>query len=102
MTDNSETEPAGGPRALNHAAYDVPPDRPAVDCDYCGRPFADESLLALHRGLAHSADLTEAEHAAFEATYETETGQLRRFRLKTLAALVFLYFGLLMVYALVI
>jgi len=82
--------------------YDVPPDRSAAECDYCGRPFADESLLALHRGHEHPDEATESDRAAFEDTYEAETGQLRRFRLKSLTALVCLYFGLLMVYALVI
>jgi hypothetical protein len=97
MTDHHTTE-SGDPGI----DYDVPPDRSAVECDYCGRPFADESLLALHRGYTHPTETTESERAAFEDAYETETSRLRRFRLKSLAALVLLYFGLLMVYALVI
>jgi len=101
MSDTDSIETAASERT-DGTAYDVPPDRSAVDCEYCGRPFAGESLLALHRGHAHPTQITESECEAFEDAYDAETGQLRRFRLKSLTALVLLYFGLLMVYALVI
>jgi hypothetical protein len=80
-------------------AYDAESD--AVVCEYCGTPFADEDLLALHRGHDHRDALTDDERAAFESAYEGEQDEIRRFRLKALGALVLLYFGFLMVYAVV-
>lgn len=104
MTEISPTGPAG-PSAdgedPDDTAYDVPPDAPVAECGYCGRPFESEGLLALHRGRAHESAITEAERTAYEEAYEAESGQLGRFRLKALAALVLVYFGLLMVYAVV-
>ncbi|WP_436927199.1 C2H2-type zinc finger protein [Halosimplex amylolyticum] len=81
--------------------YDVPPDRTPVECEYCGRPLENEGLLALHRGQVHADVIGDEERAAYESTHEAETGQLRRFRLKALAVLILVYFGLLMVYAVV-
>jgi hypothetical protein len=78
---------------------DVPPSRPVYACDRCGQPFAAESRLALHRGLAHPDDLTAAEREAFRAARDEEVADLRRFRLLALAALVALYFGFLFAYA---
>ncbi|MFC7139025.1 C2H2-type zinc finger protein [Halosimplex aquaticum] len=82
-------------------SYDVPPDRTPAECAYCGRPFESDGLLALHRGQVHPDAIDEAEREAYEEAHEAETGQLRRFRLKALAVLVVVYFGLLMVYAVV-
>ena len=81
--------------------FDLPADADAVDCGHCGRPFADEELLALHRGHAHPGRLTEEERGAFEAAYEAETTEMRRFQLKAAGVVILLYFLLLMVYALV-
>lgn len=81
--------------------YDIRPDLPVYECDYCGRPFAQESWLALHRGQEHPGELTDAHAEAFREVHTDEEAQLRRFRLKALGTLVVLYFGLLMVYALV-
>lgn len=79
--------------------YHVPPDADVHACGYCGRPFAREEWLALHRGLDHPDRLTAAERDAFEAAFAAEEEALRVFRLKALAALVVLYFGALMAYA---
>ncbi|WP_338741577.1 DNA-binding protein [Haloplanus salilacus] len=79
----------------------VPPGASAHVCERCGRPFADEEYLSLHRGLDHAADLSAAEREAFEAAHESEVADLQRFRLLALAALVALYFGFLMTYAVV-
>jgi len=78
-----------------------PADADAAECGYCGRPFPDGELLALHRGHAHPDRLTGKEREAFEAAYETETAAMRRFQLKAAGAVILLYFLLLMVYALV-
>jgi len=107
MTDTDRSEggrPARQPAASARSgvAYEVPADRSSVECEHCGRPFAGEALLALHRGHAHADALSGPEREAFENAYDAESKQLRRFRLKALSALVALYFGLLMVYALVI
>ena len=58
-------------------------------------------MLALHLGHAHHDRLTAEEKAAFEAAYEDETTEMRRFQLKAAGAVILLYFLLLMVYALV-
>ncbi|PSP82239.1 DNA-binding protein [Halobacteriales archaeon QS_1_68_17] len=79
--------------------YAVPDGESPVACRYCGRPFGDDQLLALHRGLEHGDRLGDDERAAFEDALASERDQLRRFRLKALAALVALYFGLLIAYA---
>jgi len=81
--------------------YDVPKDESAYECRHCGRPFAHEEWLALHRGLDHPARLDEEEVAAFRAAHDEEESELGNFRLRALGALVVVYFCLLMIYALV-
>jgi hypothetical protein len=81
--------------------YEVPKDAPAHECRYCGRPFAREEWLALHRGLEHPAELDDEEVAAFREAHADEEESLGQFRLKALGALVLVYFCLLMIYALV-
>ncbi|MDS0259226.1 C2H2-type zinc finger protein [Haloarcula sp. S1CR25-12] len=82
-------------------AYDVPDGAPAYECRYCGRPFAREEWLALHRGLDHPERLDDEEVTAFRAAHEAEESELGSFRLRALGALVVIYFCLLMIYALV-
>jgi hypothetical protein len=81
--------------------YDVPEDETAYECGYCGRPFAREEWLALHRGLDHPAQLDDEQVAAFRAAHDAEESALGNFRLRALGALVIIYFCLLMIYALV-
>lgn len=80
---------------------DPAPDDGPLACAYCGRRFARAEWLALHRGLDHSEAIGPAEREAFEEAYRAEEPDLRFFRLKALAALVVLYFGFLIVYAIV-
>jgi hypothetical protein len=80
---------------------DVPPDATPYVCDRCGQPFARETHLALHRGLDHAASLSDEERRAYETAHDEEVEDLRRFRLLALAALVALYFGFLLTYAVV-
>lgn len=68
-------------------------------CSYCGRRFVDGRVLALHRGREHPDRLSAGERTAYDAAYEAETAELRRFRLKALAVLVFVYFGFLFAYS---
>ena len=78
-----------------------PPEEPAV-CSHCGARFVDDELLALHRGLGHDAELTEAEREAYADAVASERDDIRLFRLKALAALLVLYFGFIFVYAFVL
>ena len=52
-------------------------------------------------GHEHRDELDDDRLAAFEEAYEAEQDEIRLFRLKALGALVLLYFGFLMVYAVV-
>ncbi len=79
----------------------VPADATAHVCERCGRPFAGAGRLALHRGLEHGEELSAGEREAFDDAREDEEAALRRFRLLALAALVALYFGFLLTYAVV-
>ncbi|WP_226010237.1 C2H2-type zinc finger protein [Halomicrobium salinisoli] len=79
--------------------YDVPTDEPVYRCDRCGRPFAREDWLRLHRGVDHPGDLDDEEIAAYRDAFADEQADIRRFRLKALGALILIYFGLLMIYA---
>jgi hypothetical protein len=78
---------------------DVGDTGPPYDCSYCDRRFHRKSYLALHRGQEHTRELSTADQAAYEEAREEEAEQLRLFRLQALAALVFIYFGFLLVYA---
>ena len=77
------------------------PDQPAV-CEHCGDRFADEHLLALHRGQSHREALTDDESEAYREARADERDEVRLFRLKALAALLALYFGFIYVYAFVL
>ncbi|WP_018258746.1 DUF7410 domain-containing protein [Halomicrobium katesii] len=79
--------------------YHVPTSAPVYECAYCGRPFACERFRALHRGLEHASDLDDDEVERFRDAYREEAESIGMFRLKALAALVLVYFGLLMIYA---
>lgn len=85
---------------MDHDTH-VPASAATHVCERCGQPFADEEYLALHRGLDHPDDLSPGEREAFESAHESEVADLRRFRLLALGALVALYFGFLMTYAVV-
>jgi hypothetical protein len=81
--------------------YSVPEGAAAYECAYCGRPFAREEWLALHRGLDHPGLVDDAEAEAFREAYGDEQDELGQFRLKALGALILVYFGLLLIYAVV-
>ena len=80
---------------------EIRPDLPVYECEHCGRPFARRAWLALHRGQAHPGDLDDEAVEAVREAHADEEADLRRFRLKALGTLVVLYFGLLLVYAMV-
>jgi hypothetical protein len=85
----------------DHAHGEDNDDDDDATCEYCSDRFPTEQLRDLHRGLEHYDVLDDADRAAYEAAYEAETESLRSFRLRALAALVLLYFGFLMLYAVV-
>jgi hypothetical protein len=76
-------------------------DSPAGECDYCGHPFPTTDRLVLHKGLEHPQELDADEEDAFLSARADEEDELRTLRLKALGALVLLYFGFLMLYAIV-
>ena len=85
---------------MTHISTEVPSGQiPTNTCEYCGRPFATQNRLNLHRGLAHYGVLDETEKEAFETARSNEEDDLRLFRLKALGMIVILYFGFLFLYA---
>lgn len=80
---------------------DVPESATVHRCQYCDRPFRREDQRTLHVGLEHYDRMTDAEEAAFRESYEAESDRLGLYRLKLAGALVVLYFGLLLLYAVV-
>ncbi len=67
-------------------------------CPQCDRPFARAEYVTLHRGLDHPETLSEEGRERFIETYRGETDEIRRFRLKALAALIGMYFAFLYLY----
>jgi hypothetical protein len=102
-TPSNSTDADAAPSAAARTAVEtvVPPDGPVHRCAYCDRPFAEESYLVLHRGLAHADELSADEREAFTAAYGEEEADLRRFRIVALGLLVLLYFGFLFAFAVV-
>lgn len=81
--------------------YDIPPEASVHRCRYCDQPFAEAELLALHRGIDHPEAIDASEREAYEEARAEEDDDIRRYRIIALGLLVLLYFGLLMIYALV-
>ncbi|MGM0605457.1 MAG: C2H2-type zinc finger protein [Halobacteriota archaeon] len=79
------------------------PDRedPFV-CPYCSFPLPDDEQLRLHVGLRHYHVSSAAEREAFRTAYATEQQRLNRFRIVALGGLVALYFGFLIIYAILV
>lgn len=67
-------------------------------CRVCGRAFPESRLLVLHRGVRHANALTEGEKEAYVEAYREEEAELHSFRIRALAVLVVLYFGVLFLY----
>jgi len=81
--------------------YNTPANAPIHRCEHCNRPFAEDELLSIHKGLDHAEQLDDEELAAFERAYDEETDELRRYQIIAVGAIVLLYFGLLLTYALI-
>jgi hypothetical protein len=91
--------PGDGTERSGSTATGEKPDAGPFGCPYCDRRFAREDWLALHEGLDHEPALSAEERAAYEAALDAEREQLRLFRYKALGALVLLYFGFVILYA---
>lgn len=70
-------------------------------CPYCDREFPNQDILTHHKGRTHADDLSERERDAVRAALKQETTQLRMYQLEALILLILLYFGFLLVYAVV-
>lgn len=77
-------------------------DDPAATCPYCDRPFATKRLRSLHLGEVHADELTDAERAEVTEAQEAEGDDLWVYHLKITAAMVFLTFGFVYTYAVVL
>lgn len=71
----------------------------AQTCPYCGQPFPTRRILRLHEGREHFTELSTEKQHAVRAAADEEATQLRRFQLKAILGLIFLYFGFLFTYA---
>ena len=76
-------------------------ETPAGICEYCDQPFPTDERLVLHKGLEHYQRLDDTERASFNSALTDEKDDLRSLRLRALAMLVGLYFGFLLLYAIV-
>lgn len=96
MTDTAP--PTANPESLpTEAAFTV--DGEAEYCPHCGRPLADEQLLALHVGEEHSDAMSEADITGYEAAREQEDDDLFVFHIKVMAAITLVTFVFIYTYA---
>jgi len=79
----------------------VPADAERFDCPHCDRVFARERHRDLHRGQTHPDAVSEAAATAYREAARAEWAALRRYRYVALGALVLLYFGFLVAFAVV-
>lgn len=70
-------------------------------CPYCDRKFPNQEILTHHKGRAHTDDLSEREQNSFRNALDQEAKQLRIYQLQALILLILLYFGFLLIYAVV-
>ena len=66
-------------------------ETPAIQCPYCGRPFARRRHGVLHVVEAHPGRATETEREAYDAVHEEESDDLFVYHLKVMFALGALY-----------
>jgi len=77
----------------------VPGDETPQRCPYCGFELPTDEQYRLHLGLTHYDKLDNADQQAFRDAYQREEEALTRFRIVALGGLVVLYFGFLLIYA---
>ena len=106
MTDDTAHADDGSTAAetddpITVAELSVPADAPQYDCRYCDRVFARERHRDLHQGQTHPDRVDEPAAAAYRSAVESEWESLVRYRYVALGALVVLYFGFLVAFAVV-
>lgn len=77
----------------------VPSGSETYGCPHCGRVFPRARQRDLHRGQDHPAVLDDDEVDAYREAAQSEWDSLRRYRYVALGALVLLYFGFLIAFA---
>jgi hypothetical protein len=97
--DGGETEPAAATATATQLPTRVPDDAEPQVCPYCGFALPAGDQYHLHLGLAHYGQLDESNQQAFREAYSNEAESLTRFRIIALGGLVGLYFGFLLIYA---
>ncbi|MDS0299354.1 DNA-binding protein [Halogeometricum sp. S1BR25-6] len=99
MTETTRGAAEGPTDAGVDAKADATPeDSESSVCRVCGRTFPEPRLLVLHRGVRHAGALTDEEKEAYTEAYRDEEAALHSFRIRALAVLVVLYFGVLFLY----
>jgi len=94
-SDTNHTQATAEPRPETH----IPGDETPQQCPYCGFELPADDQYQLHLGLNHYERLDDADRQAFRNAYQQEEAALTRFRIIALGGLVLLYFGFLLVYA---
>ena len=94
-SDTSHTQATTEPQPETHVPDSETPRR----CPHCGFELPAGDQYQLHLGLNHYARLDDADQQAFRDAYQQEEAALTRFRIIALGGLVLLYFGFLLVYA---
>ncbi|TQQ79495.1 hypothetical protein [Halonotius roseus] len=96
-SDRSDTD--GRAVAGGQPPTRVPEGAEPQVCPYCGFELPADDQYRLHLGLNHYEQLDDGDQAAFRETYQQEEESLTRFRIIALGGLVGLYFGFLLIYA---
>ena len=94
--DTSHTQATAELRPETH----VPDGENPRQCPHCGFELPADDQFRLHLGLNHYDKLDDADQQAFRDAYQQEEAALTRFRIIALGGLVVLYFGFLLIYAL--
>jgi len=101
--DDSEKESSNASHTLatieSQPETHVPDGETPQRCPYCGFELPADDQYRLHLGLNHYDNLDDADQQAFRDAYKQEEEALTRFRIIALGGLVVLYFGFLLVYA---
>lgn len=94
-SDNGDAPATTEPQPATH----VPDGETPQVCPYCGFELPTNDQYRLHLGLNHYEQLADADQQAFRDAYQQEAESLTRFRIVALGGLVVLYFGFLLIYA---
>lgn len=83
---------------ITAADTDVPENRDATKCPYCGRPFGDARSRHLHVGEDHPEECTETEREAYEDADEAEREDLFVYHLKAVVTIGILWGAFVILY----